>query len=216
MAKLFDPTNEKRSATSTETPSPANQAMEKYKADILGQLLNYAAKPRPSFADFAKRGQSLPARLPGGLSAGIGELIQAMNQPGAFTSTKTAEGEIDPSAPSLFSDFAQAGALLGFLYKEGLLGEGYDLGAAAVNKILQTLGGAKGINGINPALGDTIANEYGSDPGLIPGGVAGGVPDSYPGTLPADFSFGDQAPPPITFDSGNTDMSGLLQALGLA
>lgn len=148
MASFFQPKDAK--GTETATPSPAAQASAKFKADLLGKLLEAAGtNRRPSFADFT-RGAKIPSSLPPGMGAGIGDLLMAMSQPGAFTSTKTATGR--GVTPSMFSDLAQLGILGATLYNS-------KLGQDAIGGILGMIGGAQGINGVNTALGDFSADE---------------------------------------------------------
>lgn len=174
MAKLFQPTT---SPTVTDaTPSPAAQALAAYKMQVLGQMLDAASKPRPSFKDFVG-GAQLPAEVPGGLSAGIPALLQAFAQPGSFTSEVKKKGGVE--TPSIMSDLGQLGILGALLYQSGAFGAG----AKGLDWILSGVGGAKGIGGVNPALGDTVANTYGSSSDLIPGGSAGNVPIDYPGLV---------------------------------
>ena len=149
MSNFFDPTNAKQSGQVNETPSPAAQALIEFRMKMLGRMLDSAAGPRQTFSQFAG-GAPLTPRLPGGLSAGIPELLQAMSQPGAFTSNKSFSGTQQPPGSSPFSDVAGMAALAAILYDKGVLGAG----ATGIGNILKYLGGAKGINGVNSALGD--------------------------------------------------------------
>lgn len=182
---FFQPSNASETKTSTATPSAAAQAMAKFRADILGKLLEGAAHRGPTFKQFTG-GANLKPPLPGGLNSGIGALLEAMSQPGAFTSSSTGEGELSPSAPSMFSDLAQLGLLGAVAFQSGL--------PQKIAQILSGVGGAKGIAGVNPALGDSVAEttgdptldalintQYGGGSDMIPGGSASNVPSDYPG-----------------------------------
>ena len=184
MANFFDPGKAKEDTSAT--PSPAAQAREKFRADILGKLLEYASQSRPSFSQFAS-GAALPAALPGGLSAGIPSLLAAYNAPGAFTATKT--GTLTPPSTSGFSDAVALAGLLGTLYQSGALG--------GIGQILGGVGGALHIPGLkgpdsntggvstgDPYLDASIASQYGGGTAIgsmVPGGDVSNLPADYPG-----------------------------------
>lgn len=177
MADFFQPKDAK--GTESSTPSPAAQAMAKFRASILDDLLNYAAKPRTTFKQFSQGKPTLNA-IPGGLGDGAGAILEAMNQPGAFTSTKSFTGR--GITPSMFSDIAQLGLLGAQIYQS-------KLGQDALGWILGHIGGAQGIGGVNPALGDTVGetDTAGLDPALF-SLLGDGV---QPGSGADSFSLGN-------------------------
>lgn len=94
----------------TGTPSPASQAQQKLKMEMLARFLNSMAGTAPSFASFAAGGPA-QRQFPGGFGPDIASVLNVMNQPGAFTSTgtKTESG----GGQSQFADLSQ---LLGLSY----------------------------------------------------------------------------------------------------
>lgn len=176
MANFFQPGDAK--GTETATPSPAAQARAKYNADILGKILEFAAgRQRPSFAQYAQ-GASMPGALPAGLSAGIPDLLAAMNQPGAFTATRSASGH-GPTG-SMASDIASALGLADLVYNSGALN-----GLGKLAGILAPVGGALSIGNVPSAdlsgASSADANVLGSlgalwgDQGQVPMAGAGGA-----------------------------------------
>jgi hypothetical protein len=128
---------------------------------MLGKILSSMAGTAPSFADFTSGGPAQRS-FPGGFGPGIASLLQAMSQPGAFTSTASQRGQ--GATPSGISDVSQLAMLAYFISKA----TGYNL-----SDILGGVGGAKGIGGINTALGDTQPSPdflsslpYGDIPGV--------------------------------------------------
>ncbi len=120
---FFQPGDAKTSGASETTPSPAAQAAAKFKAMLLGNLLNAAGSPRrPGFANFTG-GASFPSPLPAGSGAGIQDLLLAMQQPNAFTSTSKTSGTQQGATPSVVSDLSQL-AVLGMLVNKALGDEG--------------------------------------------------------------------------------------------
>lgn len=107
---------------------------------MLGKILEAMGGTAPSFASFVKGGPA-QRQFPGGFAPDIAALLQAMNQPGAFTSTRT--GQFTGPTPSGISDVTQIASLAYLLSQLGL------------GNLLAPIGGALGIGGVNPALGDT-------------------------------------------------------------
>jgi hypothetical protein len=126
-----------KAGETSSTPSAESQAVSKFKAQILGQFLNSMAGTAPSYHDFLKTG-SAQRSIPGGLGEGIGPLLEAMNQPGAFTSHAT--GLPAQTTPSMFSDLLQGGMTAALL--SNMLGLSP---LAGLEKLLQPLGGMLGI-----------------------------------------------------------------------
>jgi len=192
VSNFFDPSNQKE--TTTTTPSPADQAAAKFRADLLGQLLNASARPKPTFAQYAG-GQGYP-QMPGGLGGGIADVLSAMAQPGAFTSTQT--GTLQPSAPSMFSDLLQGG-LTGALLLNALSGTGL---ASKIGNILSGVGGGLGIGGVNPALGDVTPDAQAAADAIAAGAGGAGAGAAFPGVSGSDFSA---SPDSLSFDATNID-----------
>lgn len=128
MPNFFDPTPAE--TTGTQTPSAAEQALAKFRTQLLGRFLGSMAGQGPTFASFAKGGPAT-RDFPGGFDPMIAELLNAMNQPGAFTSTETRKGL--PVGPSGFSDLMELLGLGG-----GVLSA---LGISPLEQILKPIGG---------------------------------------------------------------------------
>ena len=143
MANFFQPGPS--TAQTSSTPSAATQAEDKYKIELLGQLLNAMGGTAPSFASFVKGG---PAQrgFPGGMGGGTADVLAAMGQPGAFTSHATQQ--MQGATPSAFSDITQMG-VLGALISQAL---GLNP-LAALGGILSPLGGPLGLS---PQQGTTL------------------------------------------------------------
>lgn len=183
---FFQPGDAEQNTSGTKTPSPADQAMAKFRAEILGRLLNAQAGNRPTFSSFVHGGPA-SRPVPEGLGNGMADVLAAMAQPGAFTSSAQGQQTLQGPAPSTLSE---------------IIG-----GGLAVGQILQMLGGAKGIGGIlgvlgdntpegsagsnasvtttgNPALDALIFGQYGggtNTDAMIPGGSVSNLPSDYPG-----------------------------------
>lgn len=157
MANFFQPGPS--STTATTTPSPAQQAEAKFRTEMLGRILDSLAGQSPTFANFVQGGPAT-RDFPGGFGPDIASLLGAMGQPGAFTSTATQKSQ--GATPSGISDLSQV-ALLGYLLSQAT---GMNL-----SSILSPLGGALGIGGVNPALGDTTPT-----PGFTSSLPSGDVP----------------------------------------
>jgi hypothetical protein len=115
MASFFQP-GPSQSDTST-TPSPANQAEQKFRIEMLGRILNSMAGTAPSFASFAAGGPA-QRQFPSGFGPDIASLLNAMNQPGAFTSTASQTGQ--GPTPSGISDVTQIAGLAYLLSQLGI------------------------------------------------------------------------------------------------
>lgn len=191
MSSFFQPGPSQEGTTTT--PSPAQQAEQKFRIEMLGRILSSMGGTAPSFASFAAGGPAQRS-FPSGFEGDIASLLNAMNQPGAFTSqaNRTFQGP----TPSGISDITQLASLLYLLSQASGLGLG---------DILKPIGGALGIGGTNPSLGDTTPSldltqfqgsnidptSLGSilgagDPSLLPPGY--GVLDTS-GTDPAAFDW---------------------------
>jgi hypothetical protein len=123
MANFFQPGDSKGTQNTSTTPSPADQAMAKFRAEILAHILNYQGQPRTGFAQFAG-GAPMSAKLPANLGAGLPDLLQAMSQPGAFTRTASQDFSGHGATPSMASDVGQGLGLLALLSQSGILGAG--------------------------------------------------------------------------------------------
>jgi len=159
MANFFQP-GPSQAETST-TPSPASQAEQKFRVEMLGRILAAMAGTAPSFASFAKGGPAQRA-FPGGFEGNIASLLAAMNEPGAFTSTASQTGQ--GPTPSGISDVSQL-ATLAYLISQAT---GFSL-----SDILRGVGGPLGIGGTNPALGNAAPSSdfleslpFGDQPGV--------------------------------------------------
>lgn len=183
MANFFQPGP--ATGSQSTTLSPAQQAVAEFRMKLLGQLLNASAGTTPTFKSFTEGGPATRP-FPSGLGALTDPTLQAMMQPGAFTTTQT--GKFQGPSTSGFSDLASILGLAGALYQSGLLGSGLQ----GVGSILGPIGGALGIGGVNPALGDlnpNVGGPYGTDPNLVPGGDPSLIPANYP----TDFGSGGDA-----------------------
>ena len=180
MADFFQPGPATGSQTGTKTPSPADQAMAKFRAELFGRLLNAMGGAKPSFGDFLG-GAPATRAMPEGMGAGMEAVLQAMSQPGAFTWQASESSELRQPEPSILSDLVQFGVLGKLVMDSGVL-----------EKILGPVGGMLKIGGsVGPAGASTDAIDSGIPvlaPGgeLIPGGGAVDVPSDYPGLLDDD------------------------------
>ena len=80
MADFFQPGPSKGSSTSSTTLSPEQQALQKFRLEMLGRLLNNAAGNGPTFKSFVNGGPA-SRPVPSGLGDGAAGVLQAMNQP---------------------------------------------------------------------------------------------------------------------------------------
>ena len=195
MASFFQPGPS--TAQTSSTPSAATQAEDKYKIELLGQLLNAMGGTAPSFASFVKGG---PAQrgFPGGMGGGTADVLAAMGQPGAFTSHATQQ--MQGATPSAFSDITQMG-VLGALISQAL---GLNP-LAAISGILSPIGGALGLSPQQgTTLDSTTAGSLGYDPSSV--GTGQGVP-------PAESSLGSilGAADPSTLPAGYGVLDSLFQ-----
>lgn len=201
MANFFQPSVSPFKETDAVTPSPEQQAAIQFRAQLLQQLLNSMGGTAPSFKSFAAGG---PAQrpFPSDAGAGLGNVIAAMGQPGAFTSQVTRSGVPALESASGMNDLAQMLGLAGMLYQTGALGAGADL----LKNILAPLGGILGIHGTNPAMGDStpspdfagssgFSGSSGFDPSSIPGISLGDILATAQGGGGAGFAFGDSGIP---------------------
>lgn len=188
MANFFQP-GPSQTDTST-TPSPAQQAEQKFRIEMLGRILNSMAGTAPSFASFAAGGPA-QRQFPGGFGPDVASLLNAMNQPGAFTSTATQKAQ--GATPSGISDVAQIAALLGLASQ-----------ATGFNP-LQLLGLLRGVGG---GAGNPL------DPNAVPSATAGMQPVGTGEGIPPDaaslqsiLGAGDPSTLPVGYgvlDAGGT------------
>jgi hypothetical protein len=197
MANFFETGDPEKhvNETSTETASPASQAAQKFRAELLGQILNAMGQPKPGFAQYAG-GQGYP-QAPGGMGEGIGALLEAMGQEGAFTSTRTGTADITGhgATPSEFMDLMDLiGTGLGLL-------PALDKGLGTIGNILKPIGGMLG-------LGNT--NQWSPGPesyyGVGSSGYGGAEPSGAQNTVDSLFSTG----PSIYPDSGSQFLNDIL------
>ena len=172
--------------TQSTTLSPAQQAVAELRMQLLGQLLNASAGNAPTFKSFTEGGPAARP-FPGGLGALTGPTLQAMMQPGAFTTTTT--GKAQGPATSGFSDLASILGLGLSVYK---LLQGSNV-VDQTGNVTGPTGGGGGLSGVaDPTTGqplfptDPTGGPYGIDPNLVPGGDPSLVPSNYP----TDFGGG--------------------------
>ncbi len=185
MANFFQPGDAESSGTKTSTPSAAEQALMKFKAQLLAQLLNSRAGNRPTFKSFVNGGP-VTTPLPEGMGSGMTDVINAMNQPGAFTSNGTQTQTGHGPTPSMANDVGQMLGLgvLGLQVLNMLKGKYGDTGT--VQGVTNPTNNNTGNQGNsmttgNPALDALILNNYGGNPEMTPGGDFSQVPADYPG-----------------------------------
>ena len=196
MADFFQPGPDKTNTTASTTLSPAEQAKQKFRLEMLGRLLNNAAGNGPTFKSFVEGGPA-SRPVPGGLGDGSAAVLQAMSQPGAFTTTSTGTKNEMGGTPSMMSDLTQL-AMLGVLASKSGLLDGVLSGGKSVWDFLKQKWGDTGA--VSGALGDTapmptggtmttgnpsmdalLQSQYGSNYQMIPGGSSDQMNQLYPG-----------------------------------
>jgi hypothetical protein len=200
MANFFQPGPSQSSGTSSTTPSPEQQALMKFRLELLGRLLDASAGNRPTFKSFVGGGPATTP-LPAGLGAGIGSVLQAASQPGAFTTTSTTNQKAQGPSTSMANDLAQL-ATLGILAKN--LGLFSGLGSLGSN-ILGRFGDTGAVQGAS----GTFAN---SPPGINANQPALQNQDNMLGALGGMFGSDNQIP---MATAGQSDQDFLASLLNL-
>ena len=161
MAGFFQPGPSQADTTTSTTLSPAQQALQKFRLEMLGRLLNSSAGNGPTFKSFVNGGPA-SRPVPSGLGDGSAAVLQAMNQPGAFTTTATGSKTEQGGTPSILSDLTQLGLLGALVAKSGLL------------------------DGLGGGIGDWLKTKYG-DTGAVSGasGMFGNEPPMANANVPA-------------------------------
>lgn len=195
MANFFQPGDSKGTQNTSTTPSPADQALAKFRAAILAHVLNYQGQPRTGFSQFAG-GAPVSPKLPPNLGAGLPDLLQAMSQPGAFTRNASQELSGHGPTPSMASDIGQGLGLLSLLSSTGVLGAG----ARGAGDIFDFI---RGLPSSNLNLGPTT----GSSPGMNAYGTAN---DNTLAGLGTVGSPTDQVPYAGAGDSGASLLASIL------
>ncbi len=187
MANFFQPGDAKQSTTQTGELSPAQQAMMKFRAQLLGQLLDAKAGNKPTFKSFVGGGP-VTTPMPGGMGAGMADVLAAMGKPGAFSTSTTSNTSGHGPTPSGMNDLSQMVGLgvLGLQLFNMLKGKFGDTGAV---QGATTPGGfgneptnqGQSLTSGNAALDALIMSQYGGGGSMIPGGDMTQVPADYPG-----------------------------------
>ncbi len=160
--------------------------MMKFRAQLLGQLLDSKAGNKPTFKSFVGGGP-VTTPMPSGMGAGMGDVLAAMSQPGAFSSSTTSNTSGHGPTPSMANDMGQMVGLgvLGLQLFNMLKGKFGDTGAV---QGATTPGGfgnepvqGNSMTSGNPALDALIMSQYGGGGSMIPGGDMSQVPSNYPG-----------------------------------
>ncbi len=191
---FFQPGPSTQESVGTATPSPAQQAMMRFKAEMLQRMLASMGGPSPSFQGWAQGTGPLNRGMPSGLGDSMGAVLEAMAQPGAFTSQETRNTEMMGAEPSMLSDIMQMAQLGSLVYNSGALGKLADLfkhGDSSQRMGLPGIEGSSGVSPVgaltstgNPELDALIMGNYGGGmdtAGMIPGGDMSTVPANYPG-----------------------------------
>lgn len=157
---------------------------------MLGKILASMAGTAPSFASFAAGGPAQRS-FPGGFEGDIASLLNAMNQPGAFTSqgTRTFQG----ATPSGISDVTQ---LAGLAY---LISQATGVNPLQMLSILKGVGGGAGTPldasmAGSPYYGQGIASIGTGDPGLGSTSLDSILGAADPNALPAGYGVLDNLP----------------------
>jgi len=164
MAGFFQPGPSQADTTTSTTLSPAQQALQKFRLEMLGRLLNSSAGNGPTFKSFVNGGPA-SRPVPSGLGDGSAAVLQAMGQPGAFTTTSTGSKTEQGGAPSMMSDITQLAMLGALAAKSGVL---------------------DGLIGGGKSVWDMLSGKYG-DTGAVSGAIGqfGNEPPMEGGNLPA-------------------------------
>lgn len=222
-AGFFQPGPSQADTTTSTTLSPAQQALQKFRLEMLGRLLNNAAGNGPTFKSFVQGGPA-SRPVPGGLGDGSAAVLQAMGQPGAFTTTSTGSKTETGGTPSMMSDLTQL-AMLGMLASKSGLLDGLTSGAGSIWDLLKGKYGDTGA--VSGAMGDTapmptggstttgnaaldalIGSQYGSGATMIPGGSADTLNVGYPGLLDGSLGNGNYGTQQALMDLFSTGLFG--------
>lgn len=200
MASFFQP-GPATQDTST-TPSPASQAEQKLRVEMLGRFLDSMAGTAPSFASFVKGGPA-QRQFPSGFGPDIAALLNAMNQPGAFTSTGTQS--FQGATPSGISDITQLAGLI------GLISQATGLNPFQLAGLLKGVGGGAGTPldasmAGSPNFGQGITSVGTGDPNLPEASLGSILGAGDPSTLPAGYGV---------LDTSSIDPTALNALLGL-